>query len=268
MPQDRQTAAVVRLVTEVLGDDVIGAYPHGSTVLGTLRPTSDLDVLVVCRRATTESQRRALVQGLLDVSGRRARQGPGRPIEVTVVVQSELRPWRYPPPVEFQYGEWLRDDYEAGLTPGPGTEPDVALLVAVALRGGAPLVGPDLREVLDPVPHDDVRRAAVAGVPGLLEDVDDDTRNVLLTLARVWHTLATGRISTKDVAAAWAVERLPADHREAMASAASGYLHEPEYQPWPGDLDEARACAGRLVAEIETAHRAGVEVVAARSTSP
>ncbi len=74
--------------------------------------------------------------------------------------------------VEFQYGEWLRDDYERGVTPGPEVDPDLALIVTVALRGGEPLAGPPLADVLDPVPQVDVRAATVAGVPGLLDDLD------------------------------------------------------------------------------------------------
>ena len=70
-----QVQSIVRLAIEVFGIDVLGAYLHGSAVLGGLRPTSDLDVLVVLERRTTATERRALVEGLLDVSGARARRG-------------------------------------------------------------------------------------------------------------------------------------------------------------------------------------------------
>ena len=105
---------VVAIVRDVLGEALIGAYLHGSAVLGGLRPTSDVDVLAVIDRRTTEPERGALVDRLLEVSGRRARRGPGRPIELTILVQSDVRPWRHPPRVEFLYGEWRRNDYEAG----------------------------------------------------------------------------------------------------------------------------------------------------------
>jgi streptomycin 3"-adenylyltransferase len=104
----------VRLVRDVLGEDVLGAYLHGSAVLDGLRPGSDVDVLAVLRRSATTAERRALVDGLLDISGSRARRGPARPVELTLVVQSDVRPWRYPPRSDFLYGEWLRDDYERG----------------------------------------------------------------------------------------------------------------------------------------------------------
>jgi hypothetical protein len=71
------------------------------------------------------------------------------------------------------------------------------------------------------------RRAIVAEVPGLLEDLEPDTRNVLLTLARVWVTLDTGEIRSKDAAADWAIERLPAARGEVLALARDGYLGSP-----------------------------------------
>ena len=49
----RQLDRVSRLVREVLGEDVAGAYLFGSAVHGGLQPDSDLDVLVVSERHTT-----------------------------------------------------------------------------------------------------------------------------------------------------------------------------------------------------------------------
>jgi len=239
----------------VLGDAVIGAYLHGSAVLGGLRPTSDIDVLVVIDRPTGIEERRAITDRLLGISGRRAYRGPGRPVELTVVVASDVRPWRYPPRVELQYGEWLRDDYEAGQTPEPGPSPDLAPLVSMALAGAAagqpPLFGPPPDEAFDPVPRADLRRAIVAGVPGLLADLETDTRNVLLTLARIWATLATGDLQSKDAAAAWASARLPDAHRPVLDRARSMYLEGWDEDDW-GELKPAvRASADLLVTEIE-----------------
>ena len=37
--------------------------------------------------------------------------------------------------------------------------------------------------------------AMLGGIDPLLADLDDDTRNVVLTLARIWSTLGTGAFS-------------------------------------------------------------------------
>lgn len=236
----------------MLGDAVLGAYLHGSAVMGGLRPTSDVDVLVVLGRPTTVAERQALVDRLLDISGRRARSGPARPVELTMVVQSDVRPWRYPPSVEFQYGEWLRDACEAGVLPAPAPNPDLAPLILMTLAGDHALFGPRPAEVLDPVPIDDVRRAILASVPGLLADLETDTRNVLLTLARVWSTLATGEIRTKDGAADWALPQMPKAQRAALARARDMYVggFDDDAVGWAEMAADVRAAAGAIVGEI------------------
>lgn len=242
---------VVAVVGRVLGEALVGAYLHGSAVLGGLRATSDIDVLGVLDRPTTEPERRAIVEGLLEISGRRARRGPARPVELTLVVQADVRPWHYPPMAELQYGEWLRDDYEAGVTPSPEVTPDLATLITMALAGNRPIFGPPPAEVLDPVPLNDVRRAIVAGIPGLFRDLESDTRNVLLTLARIWSTLATSEIRPKDAAAEWAIGSLPKEHRRLMELARDLYVEGiDDDRRWANLAPEARALAAHIVGEI------------------
>ena len=244
---------VVAIVRDVLGSALIGAYLHGSAVLGGLRPTSDIDVLAVIDRRTTEPERAALVDRLLEISGRRARRGPGRPIELTILVQSDVRPWRHPPRVEFLYGEWRRDEYERGFVPAPEPMADLGPEITLALAGNVALAGPPPADVLDPVPEADLRRAITAGVPSLMGDLDSDTRNVLLTLARIWATLATTEITSKDEAAAWALARLPDDLAGPLNLAREMYLEGRDGDDWGDGLAAARATANHLVAEIRRA---------------
>lgn len=243
MPDGPATDHLVQLLRTALGDSVLGVYLHGSATLGGLRPHSDIDVLAVVRDRTTHAQRQALVEELLKVSGVDGR----RHVELIVVVQDDVRPWRYPPTCDFLYGDWLREDYERGVTPAPEPSPDLAPLLTMVLRADAPLHGPPPAELLDPVPHDDLRRAIVAGVPELMAELDSDTRNVLLTLARIWTTLTTGTIRAKDAAAAWALDRLPAEHRPVLAHARAVYLGE-EAERWD-DL-APRPCAEFLTRMI------------------
>ncbi|WP_030236213.1 MULTISPECIES: aminoglycoside nucleotidyltransferase ANT9 [unclassified Streptomyces] len=245
---DGDADPVVRLVNQALGDLVLGIYLHGSAALGGLRPHSDVDVLAVVREPTTHAQRRLLVGELMRVSG--VHNGR-RPVELIVVVQRDVRPWRYPPTCEFLYGEWLRGDYERGMIPAPEPCPDLAPLLSMVLLADAPLHGPRPAELLDPVPVADLRRAIVAGVPELMAEVETDTRNVLLTLARVWTTLDTGSIRSKDAAAEWAIGRLPAGHRPALAHARAVYLGEAA-ESWDGL--GARACAEFLARVVTGSH--------------
>lgn len=252
-----QVDEIVTLVRRVLGDDAIGGYLHGSAVLGELRPRSDTDVLVVARRGTTPGERRLLVDRLLAISGGGPRSGAPRPVELTIVVQSEVRPWHYPPRCEFLYGEWMRTDFErGGLPPSPRPSPDLATVITMVLIANRPLFGAPPAEVLDPVPHEDLIRAIVAGIPDLLRDFESDTRNVVLTLARIWTTAATGAIRSKDGAADWALPRLPAEHRAVLARARAIYVGEEE-ERWDDLRSRLRPYADFVVREIERAAAAG-----------
>lgn len=246
-----QLARVVDLTRNVLGADLAAAYLFGSAVLGGLRPDSDLDVLALTRRPTTPHEQRALVERLLAVSGRRTATGRWRRVELTLVVESELRPWRFPPRFDFLYGDWLRTEFERGnLQPWPTTENgDLATLLTMVRRYGEPLVGPPADAVIPPVPEADLRAAMVGDLEKLLDDLESDTRNVLLTLARIWCTLANGEIRAKDEAAAWALERLPEAHRQALAHARACYLGA-ERDRWEELDEDVRPLAEHMLAEI------------------
>ena len=235
-----QLAGVVDLVRGVLGDDVVGAWLYGSAVAGGLRPSSDLDVFAVTNRALTPVERRALVGGLLPISGSRAVAGPARSIELTTVVQSDVRPWRYPPAMDFLYGDWLRPELERGeLAVGPRPNRDLAIVIGMLLLGSRRLIGPPAADVLDPVPRADLERASLEVIPGLLDDLESDTRNVLLTLARIWTTVQTGEIRSKDAAADWVLPRVPEDHRAVLARARDAYVGG-EHEHWDDAMRAVR----------------------------
>ena len=239
--------AVVRLAVDALGDEVLGAYAHGSTATGLLRQHSDLDVLVVVASPTTAAQRRAIAGGLLALSG----AGP-RPVELTIVVAGDVRPWRYPPRCDLLFGEWLRAGFEAGRIPDPAPSADLALVLEMTRRADRPLHGPAAEDLLDRVPPADLRRAVDDCLPGLLADLRHDTRNVLLTLARCWTTAATGAIRSKDEAADWAIARLPAGQRGLLATARDAYVGSAvdRWDGLDGQVDELAAAMVEAIGRL------------------
>ena len=228
---------------------MVGAYLYGSALTGGLRPRSDLDVLVLVERRTTPQERRRLVEGLLATSGR---DSQGRlPVEVTIVAEPDVKPWRFPPRYDLQYGEWLRAQLESGeLEVLPATtNPDVALLLTMVLQASHPLLGPPAAEVLDPVPADDLVRAMLADTDEVMPGLEDDTRNSVLTLARIWRSMETGEIGPKDAAADWALERLPPEHRQVLARARAIYLGE-EDERWDDLRPRVQPYADHVAREI------------------
>lgn len=244
-----QVQRVVDILNHVLGEEVRGIYLFGSVVLGGLKPRSDLDFMAASTRRTTQAERRDLIRELLNVSGR------PRHLEATIVVEGEIKPWRYPARMDFQYGDWWRDEFERGdLEPWDEINPDLATLIEMVRTAGTSLQGPPPGDIFEPVPRGDLLAATMDGIDPLLQDIDDDSCNVVLTLARMWSSVATQEIMSKDVAAVWALARLPQEHQRVLAEACAIYLGEKE----PGSVDflaRARQYADHVVAEIRNESR-------------
>jgi predicted nucleotidyltransferase len=249
-----QLDEVVGGMQAIVGSALVGMYQHGSFVLGGLRPDSDLDLLVVVSGPTNRDQKRALVELLLSVSRSRASHEVGRSIELDVVVASEIRPWRYPPAFDFHYSELWRDRFETGeIEPWTVKEnPDLATVVTVALLGREPLVGPDPSEVMDPVPREHYVEAILRDVDTVDDYLTWDTRNVVLTLPRIWSAIATEAVHSKESAARWALPLIPEERRAVLEKALSAYLGETE-DSWDDVRDETRAYADAVLAEIQRA---------------
>jgi predicted nucleotidyltransferase len=227
---DEQIAPVLRHLELETPGDVAGVYLFGSAGSSELRPDSDVDLLVLTRRSLSLVERTALVQALLAVSGWRghAERFPEaavrRPIELTSLVIEEGCSWMDGPSRDFQYGEWLREELVNGHLPVPATDPDVIILAATARAANRVLSGPRLDGLLAPVSRDTLRRALLATIPDILEGVEGDERNTLLTLARILVTLETGQIVSKDVAAEAIAPTLTRTQRELLERARDGYL--------------------------------------------
>ena len=248
-----QIDKVVALLRRVLGTDAAALYLHGSAVRGGLRPRSDLDILAVSRRRLIDPDRRQLVDGLLLIS---SVDGGTRGVEVTIVAEPEIQPWRHPARREFQYGEWLRGALEAGDLESVAScvDPDLTLLIAMVLDVSTPLLGPPAQDVFDPVGKADITAAFLDELPAIVRWTETDTTNALLTLARIWCTLSTGRFYSKSEAAAWALERLPAEHQAVLARARGIYLGELR-EGWAELASSIQVHNNFVVAEIQKAAR-------------
>lgn len=244
-PLPKEAKAACDILARELGESMIGVYLFGSALKGGLRPNSDVDVLAIVDQPPEEQACRRLVEALMRVSGSPANDGSPRPLEVTLLCRQALVPWRYPPRSELVYGEWLREEFEQGRIPPAAADPDLVVVLATARQASLALCGPELAELIAPIPEADLRRAIVDSLPALTDGLRGDERNVLLTLARMWMTLETGEIVPKDVAAAWALERLPQEFQAEMVLARHAYLAGGD-EDWAPRMAQVEALAAFL----------------------
>ncbi len=212
----------LELLKTILGQDLLGVYLFGSSLVGGLQKYSDIDLLVVTNRLTTIQEKTRLVTDLLQISGIYMKSSK-LPIEMTIVEKTAINPWQYPPHFDFQYGDWLRKSFEKGIIePWLTYEmPDLALIITQILLKSQTLWGLEPEQLLAHVPYHDFMKAMLHDLSRLATDLEHDTRNVLLTYARIWSTLETNAIRSKPAAADWVMNHLPKIYQPVMKRAKS-----------------------------------------------
>ncbi len=221
--QLEQACAVIQ---QRLRTPPLAIHLYGSVLAGGLQPASDIDLLVTTAAPIEADVRQALLTGLLTVSAPPGWSPTLRALEVTLVVRDEVVPWRYPARRELQFGEWLRDELEAGRVDAPVADPDLAVLLTKLRQHSVALLGPDAAALLDPVPPADLRKALADTVTLWNEPSDwaGDERNIVLTLARIHYSAVTGEIASKAAAADWLLARIPRQFHGVVMAARQAYL--------------------------------------------
>ncbi|MFO2743702.1 aminoglycoside adenylyltransferase family protein [Legionella pneumophila serogroup 1] len=241
----------LELLKMILGPDLLGVYLYGSSLVGGLQKYSDVDLFVVTNRVTTSEEKNRLISNLLKISGIYMKSIK-RPIEMTIAEKTMVNPWHYPPNFDFQYGEWLRESFEkGGIAPCSSSEmSDLAIIVTQVLLKSKTLYGSEPEQLLAPVPYHDFMKAMLGDLDRLVDDLEDDTRNVLLTIARIWCTLETDAISSKPSAADWVMQHLPEAYQPVIMRAKSICIGA-ENEHWDDIKKLIKPCVDFMIDKIK-----------------
>lgn len=199
---------------------------YGSALDGGLKPLSDIDLFVTVSNSLDEDVRKILCTELLKISAYPGTHPSFRALEVTLVVKSDVIPWRHPARRDLQFGEWLRKDILNGVFEGAVIDPDLAILISKVRKNNIALVGPSAQDFFEPIPKKDFF-ATLKQTLSLWNEPSDwqgDERNILLTLARIWYSAETGEIASKEAAAKWLLQRLPTEYQVIIRMALEEYI--------------------------------------------
>ena len=201
-------------VKDILGDDFVGLYLHGSLALRDFAPNrSDIDFAVVVKEGVSDLQvdllRRAHEEILL--SG--------------LKYADRLEGGYFP---KSSLNNYVKNEafYPTVLVGGgfeiDGYGRDWIIQEYVIRENGIIIEGPDPKRLIKPIDEEDLRLATI----GVLDDwwkpqVYDHSRiqeseyqaYAVLTMCRILYALQTGKVGSKSQAAAWASENLDNDKR-------------------------------------------------------
>jgi hypothetical protein len=188
----------------ILGEQFVGMYLYGSLASGDFDPEkSDIDFVFVTR-GNLPAETVAQLQGM---HARLHADGPrwARKLEGAYLPQSDMR--RYDP-ASVPY-PFLNEGRFYMAPQGS----DWVIQRHVLREQGVIVAGPEIRDMIDPVHPDDLRRAVLGALrewwapiledPAFIREVEYQAFAVL-TMCRALYTLQHGLIASKPVCAGWA----------------------------------------------------------------
>jgi predicted nucleotidyltransferase len=197
-------------VKEILGDQLIGMYLHGSLANGGFDEHSDIDVIFVTDGPISMEKFEALQQMHEQISLIDSRWSDQ--LEVSYIPKDAMRRFdpsnNKHPMIERGRGEKLR------MVPH---ESDWIVERHIARERGIVVLGPDPKTLIDPVTPSDLRKAVANGMPLWLNPILANPSEIhrrgyqsffVLSLCRMLYTLKHGDVLSKSAAAEWAKSNL------------------------------------------------------------
>ena len=223
-----QTDSLIREFVEqsenILQDNLVGIYLHGSAVMGCFNPRkSDIDLIIVVRHHLPDPVKRAYMDMVVKYNA----LGPEKGIEMSVVLDEVCRPFVYPTPFELHFSaghlQWYRDDPDDYIRKMNGTDKDLAAHFTVINRRGRCLYGAAVRDVFAEVPDSDYLDALWYDIEGAAEEITEHPMYLTLNLARVLAYKEDGLVLSKAEGGEWALRHLPPEYHPLIADAMREY---------------------------------------------
>lgn len=151
------TEAFVNESREILGDNLVGVYLHGSAVMGCFNEKkSDIDLLVLVNEALSDE----IKMRYMDMVLRLNTDAPEKGIEMSIVRKDMCKPFVYPTPYELHFSiahlEWYKADPADYVAKMKGTDKDLAAHFTIIYRRGKCLYGKEIQNVFEKVSRENI----------------------------------------------------------------------------------------------------------------
>lgn len=233
---------------EILGENLVGVYLHGSAVMGCFQPKkSDLDFIVVVKNSVPDASKKSFMEMVTKLNA----EGPAKGIEMSIVRREVCDPFVYPTPFELHFSvgclNWYREDPEGFLQKMNGTDKDLAAHFTVIRARGKCLYGAPIVETFGEVPQQDYVDSIWYDVEGAAEEIEENTMYLTLNLARVLAYLKEKTVLSKQEGGEWGLRNLPQEYHGLLQEALREYQGgEPAY-----DVERAKEYAQFMLSEIK-----------------
>ena len=237
---------------EILQDNLIGIYLHGSAVMGCYNPAkSDIDLIAVVKDPMEDSVKRTFMDMVIELN----EKGPAKGIEMSIVKQSVCRPFVYPTPFELHFSaahtDWYKNDPDDYISKMKGEDKDLAAHFTIIKHRGKCLYGAPIEDTFADVPAQDYIDSIRNDIADAEDEIADNPMYLILNLSRVLAYLKDGLVLSKKEGGEWAQENVPERYHSLIRDALTEYAEDGNIF-YDTDLakDYARYMMGEILSKV------------------
>ncbi len=209
---------------EVLGDNLVVIYLHGSAVMGCFNEQkSDLDLILVVDRPLGDGVKLAFLAEFVRLNA----EAPAKGFELSVVRRAVCTPFVYPTPYELHFSnaylDRIKGEPERYIAEVVGCDRDLAAHFTIINHYGRVLYGAPIGEVFGAVPRADYIDSIRFDIEHAREDILQNPMYMTLNLCRVLAYLRQSLVLSKKAGGEWGLCALPAHCHAIVAEALRCY---------------------------------------------
>ena len=194
----------------VLGDNLIGIYLHGSVAFGCYNPQkSDIDFIVVTKEAPSFEQKKEIISFILDIN----EYAPHKGIEMSFVLEKDCTDFISPTPYQLHFSNYHKTFYiesiDNHINKLQGTDKDLAAHFTVINNVGIAWYGKNKDLVFSAVPKEYYVDSIKFDVDSAKEDIFDNPVYIILNLCRVYAYMQNNLVLSKKDGGLWGMENIP-----------------------------------------------------------
>lgn len=181
-------------INNILPDELIGIYIHGSYAQGTFKwERSDIDMIVLINSSLSIKQKEDLLNLFISLKDK----GPKKEIEISFLNLYKLSEERHPYSYEFHYSPYWYKHFEENkwqvTTNKEKTDPDLASHIMNLKSRGIVVYGPDIKDVFPAITEQEF-------IDSLMYDESDAPLNnvdTIMNLCRSYYYHEKGELISK-----------------------------------------------------------------------
>lgn len=216
MNAEKLLSILARRYGEILSDNFIGMYVHGSYAMGCFNAAkSDLDYIIVCENEPGNAAKKQI----MDVTIAYERLAPAKGLEMHLMRRADCMEYIHPPYFCLHYSgahtQAYLSDPDSYISYMHGQDMDLGAHLTVLTNRGLRLCGPEISDVFGPVPP----KAYIESVMSDMDWSEGDCMYHVLNRCRTLALMRDGLVLSKKEGALWALKNMEAEHHSVIREA-------------------------------------------------